>query len=196
MTFDRRTRFILYGVLVGVLALLVMSRFGVFTSDQSQAVSASESIPTAEKRLYRLRRIAATVQGKETVLKQANAELNSREAGILKAATEDQAKAQLLELTQGVAKSNGIGTPALEDFRERVLNNDYAEVWTTVTFTCGMEQLVNMLTALANQPQILATNGIRITGGNDKNKNVAVRLSVSGIVPRKLLPAKKGTATF
>jgi hypothetical protein len=73
--------------------------------------------------------------------------------------------------------------------------NEYGEVSVVETFTCGMEQLVNLLADLANQPQILATNEIDISGGNDKKKNVQVRLSLSGVVPRKLVP-KKGETAF
>ena len=62
----------------------------------------------------------------------------------------------------------------------------------TETFNCGIEQFVNFMAALANEPQIVATNDIHITGGRDKNKNVQVRLSLSGVVPRKLVPVKKG----
>ena len=32
--------------------------------------------------------------------------------------------------------------------------------------------------------------------GNDKKKNLQVRLSLSGVVPRKLVPVKKGPAAF
>jgi hypothetical protein len=59
-----------------------------------------------------------------------------------------------------------------------------------------MEQLVNLLAAIGNQPEILATNEIHISGGSDKNKNVQVRMVVSAAVPRKLLPEKKGLAAF
>jgi hypothetical protein len=62
-----------------------------------------------------------------------------------------------------------------------------------VAFTCGIEQLVNLLAALGNQAPILATNEISVVGGTDKKKNVQVRLTVSAVVPRKLLP-KKGAA--
>jgi hypothetical protein len=55
---------------------------------------------------------------------------------------------------------------------------------------------VNFLAALANEPEILATNEIQVSGGNDKKKNVQVRLSLSAVVPRKLVPEKKGLATF
>jgi len=71
-----------------------------------------------------------------------------------------------------------------------------AEVSVTVTFTCGIEQLVNFLAALANEPEILATNEINVLGGNDKNKNVQVRLSLSGVVPKKLVPERKGALPF
>jgi len=56
--------------------------------------------------------------------------------------------------------------------------------------------LVNLLTAIGNQPQILATNEIFVNGGADKQKRVGVRLSVSAAVPRTLLPAKKGASAF
>ena len=65
-----------------------------------------------------------------------------------------------------------------------------------VTFTCGIEQLVNFLAAIANEPQILATNEINITGGGDKKKNIVVRLSLSGVVPKRLVPAKRGLGAF
>jgi hypothetical protein len=63
-----------------------------------------------------------------------------------------------------------------------------------VSFVCGIEQLVNLLAALANnQPQILATNEISVVGGSDKKKNIQVRLTLSALVPRKLIP-KRGAA--
>ena len=75
--------------------------------------------------------------------------------------------------------------------------NDYGEVSVVETFTCGIEQLVNLLADLANRPQIMATNEITITGGNDKKKNVQVRLSLSGVVSKNLVPQpKKGLASF
>jgi len=85
----------------------------------------------------------------------------------------------------------------MDEYHAKVLTPDYGELSVTVSFNCGIEQLVNMLAALANQPQILATNEIRVAGGNDKKKNIQVRLAVSSLVPRKLLPAeKKGIAGF
>jgi hypothetical protein len=189
---DRRS---LAALALGVGAILVV-RF-VFFADRTPVVTAAttDNIPAAEKRLDRLRRIAATVPGKEELLKQAQAELAGREKAILQDATEAEAQAHLLEMIHGTAAANGIDARGMQDFRGVPISEDYGEIWTTVQFGCGIEQLVNLLTALGNQPEILATYDIHVSGGNDKKKGIQVRLSVSGIVPRKLIP-KKGTASF
>jgi hypothetical protein len=176
--------------------VLILLRLGVFeSSSDTPVVAPAESIPVAEQRLDRLRRLAATVPGKEQVLKQANTELESREAGVLKAETAAQAQAQLLDAIRQAAMANGIDARGAEELRVQPLANDYGEVTVAETFTCGIEQLVNLMADLANRPQILATNEITIVGGNDKKKNVQVRLSLSGVVSKKLVP-KKGQAAF
>jgi hypothetical protein len=159
-------------------------------------VAAADSVPLAERRLERLRQLAATVPGREAVLQQARAELQTREAGILKADTAPQAQAQLMDVIRRVATANGIDARGVEELRVQPLANDYGEVLVAVTFTCGIEQLVNFLAALANEPQIIATDQINVSGGSDKKKAVQVRLSLSGVVPKKLVPAKRGVATF
>jgi Tfp pilus assembly protein PilO len=185
-------------ILILGLALLLV-RVVTLLRDNSPAsvVASADSIPIAEHRLERLRQLAATVPGKEVVLKQAQAELRTREAGILKADTAAQAGAQLLDVIRRVGMANGIDVRGAEEVnRIKPLANDYGEVSVAVNFTCGIEQLVNFLAALADEPQILATNEINISGGNDKNKNVQVRLSLSGVAPKKLVPEKRGVATF
>jgi hypothetical protein len=189
-------------ILVLGIALLVV-RVVTLLRDNSPApvIASADSIPIAEHRLERLRQLAATVPGKEVVLKQAQAELRTREAGILKADTAAQAGAQLLDVIRRVGMANGIDVRGAEEVnRIKPLANNYGEVSVAVNFTCGIEQLVNFLAALADEPQILATNEINVSGGNDKNKNVQVRLSLSGVVPKKLVPEKnkmpRGFAEF
>ena len=137
-TLDRRSLLVLLGGLVGIAIL----RFGVYGDHQAAVVGPTDSIPMAEKRLQRLREIAATVGSKEAVLKQATAELESREKGMLKPDTVPQAQALAIK-------------------RERMTKNT-----------------------------------IQITGGNDKKKNIQVRLSLSGVVPRKLIPERRGASAF
>jgi len=190
---DRRTAGILVG---GVLAVLIL-RFGVYRDAPPAVVAPEESIPVAQHRLERVRQLAATVSGKQAVLQQAQDELRKRETGILQADTAAQAGAQLLDVIRKAAIANGIDARGAEEVnRVKPLANDYGEVSVTVTFACGIEQLVNFLAALTNEPEILATNEINISGGNDKNKSVQVRLSLSGVVPKKLVPEKKGVSVF
>lgn len=191
-TLDRKKLLILAaGLLLLVIRLVTLSR-----DSSTPVVAAADSIPVMERRLDRLRQLAATVPGKEAVLRQAQSELAAREVGIVKADTAAQAQAQLMDVIRRVAMANGIDARGVEELRVKPLANDYGEVSVSVPFTCGIEQLVNFLAGLANEPQILATNEINVSGGNDKNKNVQVRLSLSGVVPKKLVPDKKGVALF
>jgi len=192
MTVGKLDRRAALGLAAGALVVLAL-RYGVKGSD---VVAPADSIPVAEKRLERLRLVAGTVQGKETVLKQVTAELSTREKGILQTETAAQAEAQLLEVIRRIAGANGIDARGAEELRVRPLANDYGEVMVAVTFTCAIEQLVNFLAALANEPEVLATDEIHITSSNTKQKTIQVRLSLSGVVPKKLVPEKKGVAAF
>jgi Tfp pilus assembly protein PilO len=188
-TINRRTLLLLL-VMLGLLVAVIL-RFGLSNDSATAVVAPSDSIPAAEHRLERLRQVAATVPGKQEVLKKALAEMEARHAGMLQADTSAQAQAQLIEVIRRVAMANGIDARGAEEMRVRPLANDYGEVSVTVTFTSAIEQLVNFLAALANEPQILATNEINISGGTDKKKNVQVRLGLSAVVPKKLVPAKR-----
>jgi len=182
-------------VLVVGVGLILAIRFGVYGDRQTSSVTSAETIPQAEQRLKNLRQAAATAPGKEERLRKAAAELAEREKGVLQAPTEAQAQALLLETLNNLARNNGIATQGGE-FRDKPLSRDYGEISATVRFGCDIVQLVNLMAALADYPQIVATNEIRITGGNDKKKNVQVLLTVSSVVARKLLPEKKGGTLF
>ena len=182
--------------IIAVGAVLIFLRREFHDDTVAPVVTSADSVPAAELRLERLREMAATVPGREAVVKQATAELQAREAGVLKADTAAQAQAQLLDVIRRAATANGIDARGGDDMRVKAMANDYGEVSVAVTFTCAIEQLVNFLADLANQPQLLATTEIDISGGNDKEKRVQVRLGLSGVVPKKLVPAKKGLAEF
>jgi hypothetical protein len=191
-TLDRRTLLVL---VAGVLLVLVL-RFVVMADKQPQAVTAYDSVPLAEQRLAKLRAVVATAPGREKVAKQAAAELAVREKGMILADTAAQAQAQLLEIIRRVGKENGIDVRGAEEMKVRPLADDYGEVVVAVSFTCRIEQFINFMTDLANRPELLASSDIRVTTGNPKEKTVLVRLGLSGVVPRKLVPEKKGPAAL
>ncbi len=187
---DRR---LLY--LLASMAVSVVLRYMFFAGDSQQVVVVppSDSIPLAEQRLERLRRVAATVPAKEAMLKQATAELAVREKGIIRADTGAQAQAHLLDVIHRVAGLAGLDARGADQLSEvRPLGADYGVVSVTQSFTCGIEQLVNFMAALHAEPEIVSTGDIHINGGNDKQKNIRVRLSLSGVVPKSLAPKRKG----
>jgi hypothetical protein len=191
-TLDRRTVLILVAGIVSVLVL----RFVVMADKKPAAAVATEqdSVPLAMKRLAALRDAIATAPGKEKVAKQVAAQLAAREKGMILADTAAQAQAQLLEIIRRAGKDEGIDVRGAEEMKVRPLADDYGEVVVAVSFTCRIEQFVNFMTVLANQPELLATSDIRVATSDPKEKTVVVRLGLSGVVPRKLVPVKKGPA--
>jgi hypothetical protein len=76
------------------------------------------------------------------------------------------------------------------------LGADYGEVSVSVAFDCRIEQLVNFLAELTSEKALLATSDVRINSTNTKEKTLGVRLSLSGVIPRKLVPEQKGPSLF
>ena len=189
---DRRALLLLAGALILMLAL----RFGVGSSGPEVAEAAVDSVSVAEKKLALYRQLAATVPGKEAALKRAGAELAAREAGILQSDTAQQAQAQLLQVIRTLSKTENIDARGGEFGPVKPLGDDYGEVTVAVTFECRIEQLVNFLAALTAEKSLLATNEIRIMSANAKEKTLNVRLALSGVIPRKLVPEQKGPTLF
>ena len=196
-TFTRDRKTILF-VVAALLLVAVLARYGVFSgSGTAPAVAAVDSVALAEKRLELLREKAAAAPGREQVLQKVKAELLEREKGIVLADTSEEARAHLLETLHATAGANGFDARGANTLPQpKPLGKDYGQVSVGQEFTCGIDQLVNFLAAIANQPEILATESIYIGARGDKNKTVQVRLTLSGVVPRKLVPEKKGLASF
>ena len=184
---------------LGVSAVLMLIwRFAIPSSDSSGVVTPQDSVDMAERRLAKLRRISATVPGKEALLTRVRGELKKREASLMPGDTAAQAQAQLLSVVQSVAKKQ---EPPIEigqgAFTEPLPFGDaYGEVRLSLSFDCHMEQVVNFLAALTAQPEAVSTSEIAISAANPKQKTVSVRMTVCGLVPRRLVPARKGLASF
>jgi hypothetical protein len=188
---DRRALMVL-GIAVPVVFLL---RLVLSPGQASPTAGPADAIPVAERRLERVRRLAAAVPGKDEVLKQVQAELAGREKGVIAADTAAQAQARLLEVVRRVGKGQN---PPLDfgsvEFSQPVsrLGGPYGEVFVTVPFTCRIEDLVNFLAELTRQPEAIATTELRVSAADARQKTVNVRLMVSGIVPSRLVPEKRG----
>lgn len=197
MTLRKRDKTALVVLAAAVLVWLLL-QLALPADTPAKLARSLDSIPVAEKRLARLRQLSGSVPGKEEVLKRVSTELTQRETGIIQAETGPQALAQLLEIIRRVAKAQ---TPPLDAKSAELgqitrLSDDYGEVQVSVALECRIEELVNLLADLTKQPEVLATKEVRVSLANGKEKTLGVRLTVSGLVPRRLVPEKKGLASF
>jgi len=178
---------------VAVVVMLIWRYAG--SGPEVKIAAPAESVPQAERRLTKLRQLAATVQGKEDLLKKVSAELAAREKGIITADTAQQAQAQIQQILRKVGSGQGIEVRGAEFGTVKAMG-DYGEAPVSVSFDCGIEQFVNFLAALTAQPEMLGSSEIRVASANPKDKHISVRLTVSGVVLKKLVPEKKAMATF
>lgn len=194
---DRRAlSFLGLSVLLSVIYYFATS--GSSSSSSSNVVAPIDSVDHAEKSLTNLRKQAATVPGKQAVLKKVSLELVDREKGLIKGDTPQQAQAQLVQVLREVAKNQSppLDIKQVELGPARAFGDAYGEVSVSVTVECRIDQLVNYLAYLSTQPEIIATQDIRFGGSNPKLKTNQIRLTVGGLVPRKLVPVKKGVTAF
>jgi len=191
---DRKALQLLGGALVIVAVIYFWPDGGSATPGAPVAGAAADSPALVEQRLERVRRMMLQVPDKEAILKAAKADLAGREKGLLQADTAPQAQAQLFQILRRVGRSlpQPIDIRASEIGQAKSFGDDYGEVSVSVIFDCGIEQLVNYLADLGAQPELLATSELRVGFAREKDKVLPIRLTVSGLVPRKLIPEKKG----
>ena len=175
------------------VAALIFLGYRFFTQPPEEAVAGIDSVPLAERRLSSLRGIAAALPAKEAVLKELEASLASREKAILAAGTAAQAQAKLLEVARRVGNTNGIEIRGGDtSMTPKPLGTSYGEVFAGVTFNCRIDQFVNFFADLSREPDLLAPYEISMNTQDPKAKTLVVRLVFSGVVPKKLVPEKKG----
>jgi Type II secretion system (T2SS), protein M subtype b len=126
------------------------------------------------------------------VLKQASAELAVREKGLVPGDTAEQAQAQLLQVLRRVARQQNppLDIRQVELGQPRTYGDGYGQVTVSATIDCRIDELVNFMASLSEQAEIVATDEVRVGTAHPKQKVMPVRLTISGIVARRLLPEK------
>lgn len=157
-----------------------------------------DSVDRSEKRLAMLRKQAALLPGKQAVLKQVSLELAQREKGLIPGDTAEQAQAQLLQIVKRVAlqQTSPLEVGQVELGRPRPFGAAYGQVSVSITVNCRIDELVNYLAALSAQPELTATEEIRFGTSNPKQKTMPVRLTISGLVMRRIVPERKNLPEF
>ena len=184
-------RMLAWTVVSGVLTLI--ASYWATSGPSNVAVAASaDSVGMAEQQLAKLREAAATVPQRQEILKQVSGDLALREKGIIVADTAAQAQQQVIQVLRKLGNDENpkVEIRAQEIGAVHPLGDIYGEVFVSVQIECGIDQLVNILVGLAARPELIASNEMRVTSSNPKNKTIGVHLTVSGVVPRSLIPSK------
>lgn len=186
---------------LGILAaaLLVTGTIYFWPGTGEEIVQASvDSIPAAERRLQKLREVVATLPGREKTAAALGEQLKSREKGMLRADTAAQAQAMLLQTLRGLARKQAppVELGQYDTGLVQPIGKDYGEALVGASLTCTIEQLVNLLADISAQPELISTHEITINAADEKKKTMNIRLTISGIVPKSLLPERKGAGLF
>lgn len=195
MTLQQRDKRALLGLGAASVLMLLYWISGSPSGGSGTKIAAPvDSVDRDDRRLAGLRKQIATLNGKEAVLKQASAELAEREKGLIPGDTAEQAQAQLLEILKRIGKDQ---SPPLEIRQVELATpqpygDAYGVVTVAVNMDCRIEELVNFLAQVGAQAEIMSTDEIRFGASKPKEKTMPVRITVSGLVDRRLTPAKKG----
>ncbi len=188
-------------MLLGVaVAVMLAVRFWLDRQGAAPVVAPADSLQTAEARLVQVRKLAAQAPARRKQVEALTAEVAEWEKRLIAAETAQQAQAQILQILRKLASAQ---EPRLEFRSEEIgpvrppaKERHYAEALVTVSFVAGIEQLVNLLADLAAQPEALGTEELSISGANPKDKTLAVRLTVAGLVPARLAPEARGPGSL
>jgi hypothetical protein len=193
---DRRALKVL-GVALGIFAVAFLATWFWPSSSAGGAV-VSVTVPQAEKRLKGLRRLAGGVPAREAIDRRFSALLAGREAGLINAETSAQAQAQLLQVVRRVAQLQSPAMPiGASDFTPvRAFHGAYGEVSVNITTDCGIEQIVNFLSDLSRQKELLAVTSLQLGAAHPKKKTLPARIAISGLTPKRLAPQQKQEVLF
>jgi hypothetical protein len=176
---------------VSVAAVVLAYEFWP-TSSAVVAEASPQSVQQMEQRLARVREIAAAAPAKQEILTKVAADLETREKGLIRAETAQQAQAQVITILRAVGASEAppIEIRATELGAITPFGDNYGAVNVSIQIECRIDQLINFLAALAARPELIATRDLRVVAGDPKQKILNVRLTVAGIVPKNLAQKK------
>jgi Tfp pilus assembly protein PilO len=155
----------------------------------AQAVSNSRE--GLEQQLQRLRGKEALIPAKQGLLKDLESQLRVRDKGLIIADTLPQAQAILAQNVRQIARQEGFDLRNVTISQPAIYGGEYGQIAVQITAECSIEQVVNFMADVTKRPELMATEELRISGGNPKNKMLQFAVTVSGLVPKRLVPEKR-----
>lgn len=144
-----------------------------------------------EQQLQRLRHKESQIPAKAGLMKDLQGQLNVREKGLMIADTLPQAQAMLAYSVRQVARQEGFDLRNVSIAQPAIYGGEYGQIAVQITAECRIEQVVNFLADLTKRPELMATEDLRIVSGNPTNKLLQFGATISGLVPKRLVPEKR-----
>lgn len=194
MTISPRDRRALLLLGVGIAAVLGWRLWNARNAAQAVTPTVTLPVPVLEKRLVSLRQRAALNPAKAEVREQLAQAVEEREKALLRADTPQQAQAALLAKVRAVLERQDPPIEARQVDMAPIVQagEDYGEVAVTVAFSATIEQLVNVLADIRAMEDEVATRNLAISIANRQKKVLNIRVTVSALTPRDLVPEQTG----
>lgn len=185
---DKRALKILVPVAVAGLAWLF---WPAVDGGKPVAQSVTNSPAGLEQQIERLRSKETQIPAKRGLMKDLQGQLNVREVGLIVADTLPQAQEMLVRAVRQVARQEGFELRNVSIAQPLIYGGEYGQIAVQITAECRVEQVVNFLADLTKRPELIATEDMRINMGNPANKILQFAVTVSGLVPKRLVPEKR-----
>jgi len=144
-----------------------------------------------EQQLQKLRTKEAQIPSKQGLLKQLEAQAGAREQGLIVADTLPQAQAILAQLVRQTARQEGFDLRGVVISQPAIYDGEYGQIAVQISAECRIEQVVNFLADLTKRQELVATEDLRINLYNAKEKTLQFYVTLSGLVPKRLVPEKR-----
>ena len=179
---DRRALKVLAIALVA--AALWASRGAVPFGSVSQA-----EIEALEQRYLLARQEAERRPGLSRDVRSLARSLEVLEGRLLSSATPALAQAEMRSLLMQLLEAAGVSSPVSEFGTVETESAHYVGIPIDLEFVCRPEQFVRFMTSLANAHLILATRNVLLGVEGAAAKEVRVRVTVEGYLPRDSAPS-------
>jgi len=155
------------------------------------AVAVANTPAGLEQQLQRLRSKEAQIPAKQGLMKDLQSQVNVREKGLIIADTLPQAQAMLAQSVRQVARQEGFDFRNVSIGQAAIFGGEYGQISVQISGECSIEQVVNFLADLTKRPELMATEEMRINLSNPKSKILQFGATISGLVPKRLVPEKR-----
>ena len=174
-------------MLGGALALFAVLQLDFFRPGATPA-AASDSLTGLEQRLQTAQVRARQRPLTEAELAAARRNLAGLEERLLSSSNAALAQAEMRSLIGDLLTQQGIPLGSSRFGQAQLEGESYAQTPIVVTFVCGIDQLVNLMTEIANAKPLLTTRSIRVQPDKPEVKSIRVQMTVAGYLPVERTP--------